>query len=500
MSFANSAFNVIWHGTSVNVWFNYRYSFIVSFVLELIAFYSFIHVNGAKENLLSCGAVIGGCTVIIMNSLKGNVGVRTLLWDVLCICAVLVLLYMYISKFSDAKKGGRILYFVLIAFITLGNMVENAYLSLNGLSEMSAYTEAMNTEKTVSKIINDKGFYRRGSTWNYGRCYAMLVGYAGVNNYASTENLEALKACDRLGVEHEWMWCQYNNNIPFSTDALLGMKYIVTDSDHKSEYYKIKGQLQDKRLFIFENKNALPIIFPAEEHFASDGRDCNKIEYINNCWNSISPKGGDIFCKMDYVKEEVQTNQGRDIHIKFTASDGNPIYAFIPQGNISVDVAVYSPNQNIFYIGRYSNGEQGEVVIHVDSSYGDDNDIVLYSERQEVLTDKASRVLKYDIAIEKKSSSHLMFRYEAEKDGFLSSTIPFEKTWHVYIDGDEVETYKNMDSFLAFDCPKGIHQIELVYWPLHFRMGGIISVAAILIIVFMEIIRIQRERMVSIQI
>ena len=45
------------------------------------------------------------------------------------------------------------------------------------------------------------------------------------------------------------------------------------------------------------------------------------------------------------------------------------------------------------------------------------------------------------------------------------TTIAFDKGWHVYIDGEEVDTYETLDALLAFDAPEGEHKLELVYFP-----------------------------------
>lgn len=489
LSFSNSTLNMIWHGTSTNAWFNYRYSFVLSFILELIAFYSFIHSMDAKKHLLFSWGTIMGITALIMNSSKENINVQTLFLDLILICMFFMFMYVY------SKGTAQGFCFLIISVITLGNLMGNTYLSLRyNLDNVDAYTNNMSSEKAAVEMIGDDGFFRRGSTLVSGRCYAMLAGFSGVQNYASTENMETLRICDRLGVAQEWKWCRYNNHIPLSTDALLGIKYIVTSPTHKSQYYRSKGQVLDQDLYVLENRNALPIIFPAERRFLSGETLYNKFEYINNCWNSVSSEGGNIFHKINIDIKSEQTSSGRDIHIKYLADDHNPIYAFVPKGNILLDIPEYSADQDIFYIGRYLPGEQREIVIHADDSYKGDNDIVLYSEHQEILNQKAFRAMKNDLWIEKKSSSHLSFMYETDDDIILSSTIPFESAWHVYIDGNEVGTYRNMDSFLAFDCPSGNHEIELIYWPRHFRMGAAISGFSLLMIAVMEIIYIRTHK------
>ena len=159
------------------------------------------------------------------------------------------------------------------------------------------------------------------------------------------------------------------------------------------------------------------LFFPVEGRFQSGETPYNKFEYINNCWNSISSEGGNIFHKIDADIKSEPSGSGRDIHIKFSAYDNNPVYAFVPEGNRSLDVQEYSRYQDVFYIGKYPPGEQREIIIHADNSYEGDDEIVLYSEDQEILNHKASGVIEDNLWIEKKSSSHL--NVSASKDGVL---------------------------------------------------------------------------------
>ena len=73
--------------------------------------------------------------------------------------------------------------------------------------------------------------------------------------------------------------------------------------------------------------------------------------------------------------------------------------------------------------------------------------------------------------------------YYAVEAEVLSSTIPYDTSWHIFIDGKEVLARKNMDMFLAFDCPKGMHQIQLIYRPKGFKLGCIISGSTILAVI-----------------
>ena len=85
LSFMISTLNVVWHGFSKNVWFNYRYSFIVSFLLELIAFVSYIHLSGLNGVPFVAGTVIAAITAFALGTEMQNIQANILMLDAACI-------------------------------------------------------------------------------------------------------------------------------------------------------------------------------------------------------------------------------------------------------------------------------------------------------------------------------------------------------------------------------------------------------------------------------
>ncbi|EOS43369.1 hypothetical protein C810_03857 [Lachnospiraceae bacterium A2] len=504
ISFMNTSLDVIWHGMSKNVGFNYRYSFCLSFVLELIAFYSFMHIQEVGRWLLSTGACLGALTVLMMGQGRTNVDAKTLLMDMILIFVVLILLYVYIEALRKGSRRKDICYALLFC-ITLGNIMGNGIMGIKEMQEKipdsimlsSEYKEAMNIENVTDEMISEDGFYRRASAVPFRRCDAMLFGYDGVHNYASTENLDVLQTAKGLGITHTWMWCAYNDNVPMSTDVLLGIKYITLKRMSKQKDYILIGNTskQGEDLYVLKNENAMPLVFPVESEINVDNLEGNPFIFLNSYWNSIRQAEGDVFYEMQYDKNSVVTDSGKDIHIRFVAKHENPVYMYIPAGEVTVEdikrkvFLQYSRNQEIVYVGSFKEGEEVEIAIHVTGMYEGEEKIALFGENQNALFNKAQHVLKKEIHINKESSSRLSLQYNAEHNEVLSSTIPYDDGWHVYIDGQKTVTRKNMNSFLAFDYPQGQHEVVFVYEPKGLKAGCIISGITFLLLLLFTVFK-----------
>jgi uncharacterized membrane protein YfhO len=69
------------------------------------------------------------------------------------------------------------------------------------------------------------------------------------------------------------------------------------------------------------------------------------------------------------------------------------------------------------------------------------------------------------------------------------TTIPYDKGWQVYVDGEQVETFEVLDALVAFRVDDaGEHTIRFVYRSSAFKVGIIITIVSIagfvLIIIF----------------
>ena len=66
----------------------------------------------------------------------------------------------------------------------------------------------------------------------------------------------------------------------------------------------------------------------------------------------------------------------------------------------------------------------------------------------------------------------------------IFTSIPYDKGWHVIVDGTEVETFEVLEALMAFDIPSGEHTIKMYYRSDSMVLGTIISVIGITVFLF----------------
>ena len=72
---------------------------------------------------------------------------------------------------------------------------------------------------------------------------------------------------------------------------------------------------------------------------------------------------------------------------------------------------------------------------------------------------------------------------EVLEDSTVLTTIPYSTGWKVWVDGQEVETYKILDSLLGFTISKGAHRIEYRYTTPFLLEGSFVSIASLLLLI-----------------
>ena len=62
-------------------------------------------------------------------------------------------------------------------------------------------------------------------------------------------------------------------------------------------------------------------------------------------------------------------------------------------------------------------------------------------------------------------------------------SLPYEKEWKVFIDGNHVNTISAAGGLLAADINDGEHTVELKYMPKGFVLGMPISILAFIVLI-----------------
>ncbi|MGI6680243.1 MAG: YfhO family protein [Bdellovibrionota bacterium] len=445
LSFYISSLNAFWHGMSYNNWFNYRYSFIFSFFTLLISFDSYVYLK--KANL---------------KALKSQV-VNTML--------VCVLFYNLFSS-----------HLAFLRPIVNENHIDKYQM------KMHEYAEDI-------KTINDKSFYRLDKTYYYTYVDAMLLNYNGATNFASTENLNLQDFINTLGIPHKYFATSYDSDVPLSLDTLFGFKYILSKEKLAKELKLLN--ISENKTYIYKNENTFPIIFRTESLLPSV-KDCeDSFECLNKIFRSIISDIQDIYSK---VLTRKITRKDNEILIDLNIKSELPLYIYFPyelknikvlSNNLLIIDKQYGKTRYkpVYALGKFKNGDNIQIQISPNQNLESNelDDVALYYEDSNNILRYKNRIKLQDTNIQKLTSSYLQFKTKNQSDVIFASSIPYDKGWQVFINGSPTNIIRNFEQFIAFKVPKGAHQIDLIYRPIGFKLGLIISLISLVIYIMLII-------------
>ncbi len=489
ISFENSFINVIWHGMSNNTWFNYRYSFFMSFVLLLIAYdaYSLIMTESvSKSEYMKAGAILLAIAVFVINDADYRLRPIAVTTDIIFICIVIGLLTIGYQR----KKIFTAFVVLLMIFFSVANsycylieplVVETQYSINKYNAKNSIVLDAKNS-------IADDSFYRMETDFRFGRCDGTLFNYYGVSHFSSTENLEHLEFIQKLGVmKNAGWWTGYTTDMPEASESLIGIKYLLTDTLNSKNYENIRTS---DEIQVYKNPYALPILFPSTV-LGIDIEELNNFDMQNKIWKSINGIEKDVF-----EKNTIENTDKDDLTLEITVNKGGSVYLFVPDGSYSgfkaegtsIDKEFgYDYTSEIYYIGELSEGDKFNLIATVKDDNYELDDIACYTENKSVIEENAALINNADITINQVSSSHIEMTYKGNRKN-IATTIPYEEGWTIYDNGNKVEAQKNWGCLVSFELDStDDHQIRLIFRPKGLKVGLAISLATVLLIALYEI-------------
>ena len=391
------------------------------------------------------------------------------------------------------------------------------YTTLFGNFENSRkVNDTVSTLKSIVEDLDEEGYYRTefndySTILNSGE----LLNTNSMVGFSSNTNVNYLTALNNLGIKAR-VNAIYGSGYNPVLNALFSKRYIVEPSgalnegelvkDAPFEQYKLLKS--DKGYDVYENTKYLSPIIVAdtdmkgyeEVNASSDATGIPNRELLKGLCGADSllkgtPVDIDIAdtsnCSATVYDGAVVITQavsGKDNHydsykdsyvkIKVTAKqDGDYYFDFGDQYHAGLIKA----NDTKEYTFKFSPSEFHEVfgfVSYYFDAYTFDNE--KFDEVYESLADRQMNVDEY-------TSDSIKGTLNSEGDNLVFTTIPYDSSWEVKVDGKKVSTKSVADAFLAFDVGAGEHDVALTYKTKGFAPGLLLSILFLISGLFMVI-------------
>ena len=288
LSFAIGRFNIFWHGMNFPCGCNYRYSFMMSFILIVLSV-RFIHEDLKTENtssLKSIGICVGLFYLYLALSIYIYVENKNLFVQnrrLICtvsfeVISVLILVTLMRISGTDVHKK-RALWAVMCT-VTFIEICINAKWTLGELNyrDYREFDYEYKQESQIVKQISNPEDVFRIEFLDNGVNKGLRYGYDTISTYSSTLPLETYKYLSAFGMDTKdlGITCVAVNDKMTSEElGILNVKYIIMNEEHNIKGLKRKKQLGNYT--VYENLDYEKRAFLVEESFTGKHlKDCIK--------------------------------------------------------------------------------------------------------------------------------------------------------------------------------------------------------------------------------
>lgn len=396
------------------------------------------------------------------------------------------------------------------ARIGLGTLTPSSYSSYpaNGREVQSLLNKASNSEESL--------FYRTETAAPWSLNNSALYGYNGVSQFSSTANVSVTTLYSRLGLyaSEAGNRYYYRTSTPV-VNALLGLRYIIDcngplNTEEKFlEYCDSSGPS-----YLYRNKYSLSLGFMMNEEILDlkDNAGLNPLEYQNDIVRlaagidepvfnayavTLVERNGMDVTKNGFGNYTFRTTENDDgsepsVTYSYEGREGAVLYAYIGSSGSSIkDVRVscddlwVMPNDDkdliksyplVIPLGNSGEGTMSRVYMTVrDDKTSGNYQLKPYTMELDLFEEFYNELADEQLEITSFKDTEIKGTINAEKDGVMFLSIPYEKGWSVYIDGEKADTFKVLHAMLGAKVTKGNHDIVLKYSPEGFAEGLMIS-------------------------
>ncbi len=509
--------NYIWHGFHFTNMIPYRFAFIFSFVLIAAAYraYDVIMEKGIKLYQLPL-MLIFPIVVFYLNYVTCGEEKFTLTKELkssLIITAAFILIFVAVKIFpfkKDKVRNTVLSLFIMTAVIS--ELWSNAALGVRtvGTSDYKSYpSNNDNVQELLEKAekMDNPLFYRTEMTKTYTLNDSSLYGYYGISQFSSAANESVTRFIQRLGLYASGAGNRYYYRLSTPVvNSMLGLRYIISKDGtlrseeaalsvvgssqncclYKNNYplslgYMVNEDILDMNVesgyrspFDFQNEAVKlctgidqPCFSPQPVALVSyDGLNVSKTSFGN--YNFTKETSGDTNAYATYTFDGVEGG-----YLYGYASNGGCESVSVKNNGEAVDSNIgISDYPIVFPMGNVQAGETAKVTVKaktdVDSG---EYKLMAFALDQSVFEAAYEKLADEQLNITSFSDTKITGTVNALEDGVLMLTMPYEKGWSIYIDGEKAETFDVMGAMLGVRVTAGEHTIKASYIPEGFSAG-----------------------------
>lgn len=510
LSFNNNYANFIWHALHFPNDLPYRFSFMYSFILLVIAFRGLMHIRALTIKEITLTGIIWIAVIAAASELPTEKMSAATIY----ITLAFLIIYTGVLILFTKKRFSRLVAGILVTAVAFCEVVISDPNAFSFNQSYSAYTANYDTYLESIEYIesSDDSDYRTELCSLNTRMDPCLYGYNGMSIFSSMAYEQYSGLQYSLG-----MYGNRINSYTYNTQTpvynmMYNIKYLIhreeeisPSSDLYSEYYTNS----DGSAAVYENNYFLPKAFCVNEAVnAWNTTEGNPFEVQSDFFYLATGYNG-VFTPVEYVQtsytgmtgeefneaglhwiEKNTNNSYSETAITISAQTDGNLYIYVTADgitNISVISGEDSHSYNIetpyiIDLGYYNEGDS--ITVSLDCAGLSDGEVNVgfyaYSINKDILDLGYAQLERGAMQVTEHTDTKLSGTVYSDGNNILYTSIPYDESWSVFVDGEKTETFKIGDCQLGVMLKQGEHSVEFVYRPRGLALGAGISACTLI--------------------
>jgi len=530
-SFNTNIINYIWHGFHFPNDLPYRFSFMYSFMLLVIAYKALIRIREvSSKDILYIGLAL-----VLFVVFAEKLGSKNVLDETVTLSILFIVIYTIVLALLHNKKfqASAVATLLLCCVITEATVASTNHYLID--QQKQNYTKDYHSFKTLKTNLDEydkTDFYRMELTNLNMRMDPCWFGYNGISTFSSMASEPLSNLQYNLGMFGNFINSYtYNLQTPVY-NSMFSLKYIVNNSNSVKMNPDLFTELMKQGEYTaYKNNYFLPIAYCVNKDIlywnpTLDNPFENQNDYmlnttgIDNVLKQLSIKDIEYYNINDFGNDN--SNEGKYVFYKTDANITSSsfvinyvlekrqnIYVYVDSDSVSNDTITIRANgeliadQNIseeyvYDAGIWDEGTVISVVVSVKdespSGYVDcfvsGLDMDKFNQAYSILKSGAMTVNEFN-------DTNINGTVNAQNECVLYTSIPYDKSWEIIVDGEEVPSSNILsigDALLGVKLSAGHHNVEFKYQAKGLAAGNIISAITALVLIAYAVINKRKKK------
>ncbi len=526
-SFVLNFLNYFWHGMHYPNDLPYRYSFAYSFILLSLSYEAFLHIKEHSEKFfIGTGVALLAFIVLVQELGSKNIGEYTLMVNIAFVIVFTAVLTLIAAGRFKKDTVSMLLVCLILCELTVANTA-NYVMSQPKDSYAGDYYDFQDISATIDAYESENDnelFFREERSRLLTRMDASWLDYNGISIFSSMAYETTSKLHRQFGLFSNGINSYTYNPQTAVYNTMFGLKYIYDKNDLLQEGAMYSYVTSNDTFDAYEYNYYLPLAFSVNndmstwadyggtDPFVNQNRFFELATGITDVLESVVPDSeisvtGGLTASADNLANgsfrfDSSSSEGTATITFIAKTAGEYCFYFKSPNclgyNISADNGIqtstrYASGSTVYFslnVGYLAEGQSARIALTYPANvsgtaymYGVRLDEDKFAEGyNKILTNGMLNITRFDETYIEGTIN------VTNEDALLYTSIPYDKSWKIKIDGVEVadeDITPIADALLAVKIDQGEHIVTLSYEARGLKVGIALSLAGVMIVLIL---------------